>query len=101
MPTLIQSRNRDYTRNFALSAIILFTILFSSINFFNGFGTRADSIKILLAAEASKHYGHLIPSRSWGYPLYESITYLVITHFKHGIGFAKFFYLMCSILTAQ
>jgi hypothetical protein len=101
MATLIQSGSRDYSRNFAHSAIIFVTLLFSSINFFNGFGARADSIRILLAAEELRHYGRLIPSRSWGYPLYENIIYRVITHFNLGIELAKLFSLMCSILTVE
>ncbi len=67
----------------------LFAVLLCAFNLMNGFGEDQDSVRLLEGARKTFEAESLVPSRSWGFPLYEIPLYFLIRVFSPSLLPAK------------
>jgi len=72
-----------------LLILSLFAVLVCGFNLMNGFGEDQDSIRLLEAARKTFETDSLVPSRSWGFPMYEIPLYFLIRVFSPSLLPAK------------
>jgi len=80
--------------------LLLCTALLCAYNIGNGFGEDSDSVRMVEAAHTSFRLHQLLPSRSWGYPLYEACVYPLIYFFSPHLLPAKMLSLLLVLGTA-
>jgi hypothetical protein len=82
-----------------ISILFILSILLCFCNMFHGFGEDADSVRLVESALKSQHLHTLVPSRSWGYPLYEALDYALINSFFPNLFPAKLLSLLMLLGT--
>ncbi len=90
---------KSYSSSIYIIFLFAFAILLCGYNLFNGFGEDADSVRIVESAIKSQQLHTLIPSRSWGYPLYEGLAYTLIDTFIPNLLVPKLLSLMLLLGT--